>query len=71
MFAVDGEDFSTVIEVLTFKSGDMNIDVKLSIKNDDLFEGRESLFVRLTSGVGVSLPPNTQAEVIILDDGNL
>ena len=43
--------------------------MKISIINDDLFEGRETFFVYLKSGVDVSLLSNAQAEVVILDDG--
>ena len=68
-FVADKQDYSTIIEALTFQPGASSIDVKIPINNDDLFEGRETFFVYLTSGVDVSLPSNAQAEVVILDDG--
>ena len=62
------EDFSTVINILKFHSGDTYIDVNISIINDESIEGNETFTIYLTSDVGVNVSPYVQTEVTIIDD---
>ena len=62
------EDFSTVIKILEFDSEDTNIDVNISIINDESIEGNETFTIYLTSDVGVNVSPYVQTEVTIIDD---
>ena len=72
IFAAE-EDFSTIIKILEFHSGDKYIDVNIYIINDESIEGNETFTIYLTSDVGVNVSPYVQTEVTIIDDdeGNL
>ena len=59
------EDYSTVIKILEFRSGDTYIDVNISIINDESIEGNETFTIYLTIGIGVNV---SQTEVTIIDD---
>ena len=67
-FFIAEEDFSTVIKILEFHSGNMHIDVNISIINDESIEGNETFTIYLTSDVGVNVSLYVQTEVTIIDD---
>ena len=59
------EDFSIVIMILEFHSGDTYIDVNVTIINDESIEGNETFTIYLTSDVGSTY---IETEITIIDD---
>ena len=59
------EDFSSVIKILEFHSGDKHINMNIPIINDESIEGNETFTIYLTSDVGSTY---IETEVKIMDD---
>lgn len=70
-FAVPGEDFTPVEDILTFNPGESTKTFSVPIINDDIGEGVETFTVALSDPVSASLGVNRTTIVTVVDDDNV
>ena len=66
--ATNGVDYSTLSSSATFLAGQSSLNLNLSILNDALIEGNETVILTLSSSSAYSLGSNSTAIVTIADD---
>jgi len=67
--ATAGSDYTSASGTLTFNPGETSKTIHVSILNDSVFEGTETLSIRLSGAVNATVTTGTQVITIIEDDG--